>query len=56
MWLFGNEAAGLSDEEKAAASLRVAVPLRGAAESLNVGMAAGVCLFASSLAQNRKGD
>ncbi|MFW0181340.1 TrmH family RNA methyltransferase [Rothia sp. P5766] len=54
MWLFGNEAAGLSAQEKAAASLRVAVPLRGAAESLNVGMAAAVCLFASSLAQNRK--
>ncbi|MDO4898634.1 MAG: RNA methyltransferase [Rothia sp. (in: high G+C Gram-positive bacteria)] len=54
IWLFGNEAQGLNDEEKAAASLRVAVPIRGAAESLNVGMAAGVCLFASALAQNRK--
>lgn len=55
MWLFGNEAQGLDDAEKACASVRVAVPLRGKAESLNVGMAAGVCLFASSLAQNRKG-
>lgn len=54
MWLFGNEAQGLNDEEKAAASLRVAVPIHGAAESLNVGMAAGVCLYASALAQNRK--
>lgn len=53
VWLFGNEAQGLSDQEKAAASLRVSIPLRGAAESLNVGMAAGVCLFASALAQNR---
>lgn len=55
MWLFGNEAQGLDDAEKGCASVRVAVPLRGKAESLNVGMAAGVCLFASSLAQNRKG-
>ncbi|WP_424823855.1 TrmH family RNA methyltransferase, partial [Rothia aeria] len=44
---------GLSSEEKAASSMRVAVPVYGAAESLNVGTAAGVCLYASAMAQNR---
>ena len=37
MWLFGNEAQGLNVEEKAAATMRVAVPVYGSAESLNVG-------------------
>ncbi len=54
MWLFGNEAQGLSDEEIAAASYRVAVPVYGAAESLNVGTAATVCLYASARAQRRQ--
>ncbi|MCC3280538.1 RNA methyltransferase [Arthrobacter sp. zg-Y40] len=52
-WLFGNEAQGLSDAELAAADHRVAVPLYGSAESLNVGTAATVCLYASARAQNR---
>lgn len=52
-WLFGNEAQGLNDEELAAADDRVAVPLYGPAESLNVGTAATVCLYASARAQNR---
>ncbi|UWX98165.1 RNA methyltransferase [Arthrobacter zhaoxinii] len=51
-WLFGNEAQGLSDTELAAADHRVAVPLYGRAESLNVGTAATVCLYASARAQN----
>lgn len=51
MWLFGNEAQGLNAEEKAAASMRVAVPVYGSAESLNVGTAAAVCLYASAMAQ-----
>ncbi|MCQ1951341.1 RNA methyltransferase [Arthrobacter sp. zg-Y859] len=51
-WLFGNEAQGLSDAELAAADHRVAVPLYGRAESLNVGTAATVCLYASARAQN----
>ena len=56
-WLFGNEAQGLSDQEKAVASHRVAVPLHGAAESLNVGTAATLCLYASARAQRRsRGD
>ncbi|MDO4919523.1 RNA methyltransferase [Kocuria sp.] len=53
-WLFGNEAQGLSDDERALADLAVAVPLHGRAESLNVGTAATVCLYASARAQRRR--
>ncbi|MET4588159.1 TrmH family RNA methyltransferase [Pseudarthrobacter sp. PvP022] len=52
-WLFGNEAQGLSDAELALADHRVAVPVYGAAESLNVGTAATVCLYASARSQKR---
>ncbi|MDP9937160.1 TrmH family RNA methyltransferase [Paenarthrobacter nicotinovorans] len=50
-WLFGNEAQGLSDDELALADHRVAVPVYGAAESLNLGTAATVCLYASARSQ-----
>lgn len=53
-WLFGNEAQGLSNQELAAADYRVAVPLYGQAESLNVSTAATVCLYASARAQRRR--
>lgn len=53
MWLFGNEAQGLSSEEKSAATMRIAVPVYGAAESLNVGTAAAICLYASAMAQHQ---
>lgn len=53
VWLFGNEARGLSDAEKELADHRVAVPVHGRAESLNVGTAATVCLYASARAQRR---
>lgn len=53
LWLFGNEAKGLNDEERGAAEFRVAVPVYGRAESLNVGTAATVCLYASARAQRR---
>ncbi|WP_418910669.1 TrmH family RNA methyltransferase [Arthrobacter koreensis] len=52
-WLFGNEAQGLAEDELEAADYRVAVPVYGQAESLNVGTAATVCLYASARAQNR---
>ncbi|MGJ9401822.1 TrmH family RNA methyltransferase [Arthrobacter sp. KK5.5] len=52
-WLFGNEAKGLSAAELETADHRVAVPLYGVAESLNVGTAATVCLYASARAQRR---
>jgi TrmH family RNA methyltransferase len=53
LWLFGNEAQGLAGEEKALADHRVAVPVYGEAESLNLGTAATVCLYASARAQRR---
>ncbi|MBG6183806.1 TrmH family RNA methyltransferase [Arthrobacter sp. CAN_A214] len=50
-WLFGNEAQGLPDAVLEGADHRVAVPIYGRAESLNVGTAATVCLYASARAQ-----
>ena len=50
-WLFGNEAQGLSEDELALADHRVAVPVYGEAESLNLGTAATVCLYASARSQ-----
>ncbi len=52
-WLFGNEAQGLDEAERELATHRVAVPLYGAAESLNVGTAATVCLYGSAMAQHQ---
>lgn len=45
-WLFGNEARGLPDALTAAADQRVAIPMPGRAESLNLATAAAVCLYA----------
>lgn len=50
-WVFGNEAWGLPEEDRALADAVVRVPLRGKAESLNLATAATVCLYASSRAQ-----
>ena len=50
-WLMGNEAWGLPDEHAALADRRVAVPLWGAAESLNLATAAAVCLYTTASAQ-----
>ena len=49
-WLFGNEAHGLGDAA-ASADTRVAIPIYGQAESLNLATAAAVCLYASAQAQ-----
>jgi TrmH family RNA methyltransferase len=54
-WLFGNEAQGLSEAELGLADHRVAVPVYGAAESLNLGTAATVCLYASARSQHESG-
>lgn len=54
-WLFGNEAQGLSPDELALADHRVAVPIYGTAESLNLGTAATVCLYASARSQQPAG-
>lgn len=50
-WLFGNEAWGLPARDAALADARVAVPIFGRAESLNLATAAAVCLYASATAQ-----
>lgn len=50
-WLFGSEAAGLSDAALALADRTVRVPMFGQAESLNLASAAAVCLYASARAQ-----
>ena len=41
----GSEQYGLSDRWLAAADIRVRIPMRGRADSLNAAMAAGVVLF-----------
>jgi TrmH family RNA methyltransferase len=43
--VFGNEGAGVSQDLLALADARVRIPMPGHAESLNVAMAATVCLF-----------
>ncbi|UKJ65730.1 RNA methyltransferase [Cellulosimicrobium cellulans] len=50
-WVFGNEAWGLPEQDRALADAVVRVPIRGLAESLNLATAATVCLYASSRAQ-----
>ncbi len=50
-WVLGNEAWGLPPELLRACDQTVAVPLYGNAESLNLAMAATVCLYASARAQ-----
>jgi TrmH family RNA methyltransferase len=43
--VFGNEGAGVSAAVEAAARRRIAIPLAAGAESLNVGVAAGILLY-----------
>lgn len=50
-WLFGNEAHGLAAPIADAADGRVAIPIYGRAESLNLATAAALCLYASAQAQ-----
>ncbi|MEU0496230.1 RNA methyltransferase [Mycobacterium sp. NPDC006124] len=47
-WLFGSEAHGLPVDVAEAADVRVRIPMRGSAESLNVAAAAAICLYESS--------
>lgn len=52
LWLFGNEAAGLAPEVAALADYKVAIPLYGKVESLNLGTAVAVALYANARAQH----
>jgi TrmH family RNA methyltransferase len=47
-WLFGNEARGLSQTALTASDKVVRVEIHGRAESLNLAMAATLCLYASA--------
>jgi len=51
MWLFGSEAHGVPVDVLSAADATVGIPIYGAAESLNVSVAASLCLYASAFAQ-----
>ena len=53
-WVFGNEAWGLPEEDRALADAVVRVPIHGRAESLNLATAATVCLYASARAHRRR--
>lgn len=53
-WVFGSEAHGLPAPLLSEADARVRVPIHGRAESLNLGAAAAVCLYASARAQRPK--
>ena len=44
-WVFGNEGQGVAPDLVAAATLRIRIPHDRAVESLNVAIAAGICLF-----------
>lgn len=48
LWLFGNEAHGLPVDVLALADATVSIPIHGHAESLNLAMAATLCLYASA--------
>ena len=51
VWLFGNEARGVPAQLASLADLRVRIPMRGRAESLNLAAAAAICLYTTQLAQ-----
>ena len=51
-WVFGNEAWGFEQSTLNLVDKEVAVPIYGAAESLNLATAASICLYSSAFAQN----
>lgn len=51
-WVMGNEAWGFEAQTLELVDQQVAVPIYGAAESLNLATAASICLYASAFAQN----
>ncbi len=51
LWVLGNEAHGLSEADAALLDRRVALPMYGRAESLNLATAAAVLLYATATAQ-----
>jgi len=51
VWVFGNEAHGISDEVVELVDRVITVPVYGHAESMNLATAASVCLYESAFAQ-----
>ena len=51
-WVFGNEAHGVTDEVAKKADKTMSLPIYGAAESLNLGIAASICLYLTAVAQH----
>lgn len=47
-WVFGNEAWGLPAADREQADAAVAIPIYGAAESLNLATAASICIYESA--------
>lgn len=54
--VIGNEERGLSPRMADACDFRVAIPMRGPAESLNASVAAGILLFAAARVRSNTGD
>jgi TrmH family RNA methyltransferase len=54
--LLGPESTGFTPEELEEADEKVSIPMKGAAESLNVSVAAGILLFEAARARSRKKD
>jgi TrmH family RNA methyltransferase len=52
VWVMGNEAWGFEQTTLDLVDKEVAVPIYGAAESLNLATAASICLYASAFVQN----
>lgn len=52
-WLFGSEAHGLPADILARADRRVLIPMSGDVDSLNVAVAAAICLYQSARARRR---
>lgn len=50
LWVFGNEAWGLPEKDRAECDGAVAIPIYGRAESLNLGTAAAICIYESARA------
>ncbi|MBC9954215.1 RNA methyltransferase [Leucobacter sp. cx-42] len=50
-WVFGNEARGLTEEERETIGRALKLPIYGAAESLNLATAASVLLYETAFAQ-----